>query len=83
MTNENTKAKGEFLTNPQAFGGFGMNKSDMMILPIKYGNRALAKEEALDYLIENGVIEPRKVVEAVKDNPAYSKILKEEYKDNF
>ncbi|WP_019777169.1 hypothetical protein [Streptococcus sobrinus] len=57
-----------------------MNKSDMMILPIKYGNRALAKEEALDYLIENGVIEPRKVVEAVKDNPAYSKILKEEYK---
>lgn len=34
-----------------------MNKSEMMTLPIKYGNRALAKEEALDYLVETKLVD--------------------------
>lgn len=57
-----------------------MSKSEMMTLPIKYGNRALAKEEALDCLIEKKLVDVWDVIGAVDGNAAYSKILKEAYK---
>lgn len=57
-----------------------MNKSEMMTLPIEYGNRALAKEEALDYLVETKLVDVWDVIGAVDGNASYSKILKEAYK---
>lgn len=57
-----------------------MNKSEMMTLQIKSGNRALAKEEALDYLVETKLVDVWDVIAAVDGNAAYSEILKEAYK---
>ncbi|EGE55009.1 hypothetical protein [Streptococcus parauberis] len=45
------------------------NKAGMMTLPIDYANRALAKEEILDELIEREIVEVYQLEEIAEDNP--------------
>ncbi|HEM6342182.1 TPA: hypothetical protein U2D03_001774, partial [Streptococcus suis] len=40
-----------------------MTEKQMMTLPIKYGNLMMAKAEALDDLIEKGIVDKQQIVE--------------------
>ncbi|EOI9075084.1 hypothetical protein ACETGG_01455 [Streptococcus pyogenes] len=51
--------------------------AEMMTLPIDFANRALAKEEILDELIERGIVDIYDLKEMVEDNPFWSKALEE------
>ncbi|QBX18707.1 phage protein [Streptococcus pseudoporcinus] len=51
------------------------NKAGMMTLPIDFANRALAKEEILDELIERGIVEVYQLEEIAEDNPFWMNAL--------
>ncbi|MGT2752240.1 hypothetical protein [Streptococcus porcinus] len=53
------------------------NKAGMMTLPINFANRALAKEEILDELIEREIVDIYYLKEMVEDNPFWAKALEE------
>ncbi len=51
------------------------NKAGMMTLPIDIANRALAKEEILDELIESGIVEVYQLEEIAEDIPFWKNAL--------
>lgn len=56
--------------------GVTENKTGMMTLPIDYANRALAKEEMLDELVEREIIEVYQLEEIAEGNPFWMNALK-------
>ena len=58
------------------------NMNNMMTLPIDYANRALAKEEILDRLVEDGIIDAYEINDLATENPFWEKYVhyeEEEY----
>ncbi|AAM79939.1 TPA: hypothetical protein ACQNWS_001341 [Streptococcus pyogenes] len=51
------------------------NKTGMMALPIDYANRALAKEEILDELVEREIVDVDLLIELAEDNPFWMSAL--------
>ncbi len=49
--------------------------NNMMTLPIDYANRALAKEEILDRLVEDGIVDVDMINELATENPFWEKYV--------
>ncbi|WP_228476477.1 hypothetical protein [Streptococcus agalactiae] len=51
------------------------NKTGMMTLPIYFANRAMAKEEILDELVERGIVDVNLLIELAEDNQFWMSAL--------
>lgn len=52
-----------------------LNMNNMMTLPIDYANRALAKEEILDRLVEDGIIDAYEINDLASENSFWEKYV--------
>lgn len=60
-----------------------LNLDNMMTLPIDYANRALAKEEMLDRLVEDGILDAYKINDLAAENPFWEKYVHYEQEEDY
>lgn len=60
-----------------------LNMNNMMTLPIDYANRALAKEEILDRLVEDGILDADKINDLATENPFWKTYVHYEEEEDY